>query len=203
MAKEKEHINLVFIGHVDHGKSTTVGRLMYDSGNLPEQELAKYKEEAQKHGKVGFEFAYFMDRFREERERGVTIDLSYQKLPTQKFEVTIIDAPGHRDFVKNMITGASQADAAFLVIAAPAGVQPQTTEHLWLLRTAGVKHISIAINKMDLEGANPDKVKRQLAENEIAVEGYGGDVVAVEVSATKGTGIDELLEVINLISEMN
>jgi elongation factor 1-alpha len=149
MAKEKPIINVAFVGHVDHGKSTTIGHLMYDSGKLPQQELDKLKKEAEKHGKVGFEFAYYMDKFKEERERGVTIDLSYEKLPTQKYEVTIIDAPGHRDFVKNMITGASQADAAFLTVAAKEGVQPQTKEHVWLLRTMGVKQIAVAVNKMD------------------------------------------------------
>jgi len=149
MAKEKQNMNVVFVGHVDAGKSTIVGRTMFDSGLVPEQTMKKLKDEAEKHGKVGFEFAYIMDNIKEERERGVTIDLSYKKLMTQKFQITIIDAPGHRDFVKNMITGASQADAAFLVIAAPSGVQPQTTEHLWLLRTMGVKNLCIAINKMD------------------------------------------------------
>jgi elongation factor 1-alpha len=149
MAKEKPILNVVFVGHVDAGKSTTIGQLFYQSGVLSEQELTKLKEEAAKNGKAGFEFAYMMDTIKEERERGVTIDLSYKKIMTQKYEVTIIDAPGHRDFVKNMITGASQADAAFLVVAAPSGVQPQTTEHLWLLKTMGVKYISVVINKMD------------------------------------------------------
>jgi len=149
MAKEKPNMNVVFVGHVDAGKSTCVGRVMFDSGVVPEQEMKKLREEAEKHGKAGFEFAYIMDNIKEERERGVTIDLSYKKLMSQKFQITIIDAPGHRDFVKNMITGASQADCAFLVIAAPSGVQPQTTEHLWLLRTMGVKNIAIAVNKMD------------------------------------------------------
>ncbi|MFW5847232.1 MAG: translation elongation factor EF-1 subunit alpha [Nanoarchaeota archaeon] len=149
MAREKPNMNTVFVGHVDAGKSTIVGQLLFQSGAVPEQEMKKLKDEAEKHGKAGFEFAYVMDKIKEERERGVTIDLMYKKIVTQNYEVTIIDAPGHRDFVKNMITGASQADAAFLVIAAPAGVQPQTTEHLWLLRTMGVKNICIAINKMD------------------------------------------------------
>src|SRR3989338_1246976 len=149
MAKQKPIINVAFVGHVDHGKSTTIGHLMFQSRKLQQQELDKLKAEAVKHGKVGFEFAYYMDKFKEERERGVTIDLSYEKLPTQKFEVTIIDAPGHRDFVKNMITGASQADAAFLTVAAKEGVQPQTKEHVWLLRSMGVKQIAVLINKMD------------------------------------------------------
>ena len=149
MAKEKPNMNVVFVGHVDAGKSTIVGRMMFDSGVVSEQEMKKLKEEAAKYGKAGFEFAYVMDNIKEERERGVTIDLSYKKIMTKKWQITIIDAPGHRDFVKNMITGASQADSAFLVIAAPAGVQPQTTEHLWLLRTMGVKNLAVAINKMD------------------------------------------------------
>ncbi|MEK6841919.1 MAG: translation elongation factor EF-1 subunit alpha, partial [Nanoarchaeota archaeon] len=149
MAREKPNMNVVFVGHVDAGKSTVVGRMLFDTGAVSEQEMTKLRQEAEKHGKIGFEFAYVMDKIKEERERGVTIDLAYRKILTQKFQITIIDAPGHRDFVKNMITGASQADAAFLVIAAPAGVQPQTTEHLWLLRTMGVKTIAVAINKMD------------------------------------------------------
>ncbi len=149
MAKEKSNMNVVFVGHVDAGKSTIVGQLMFQSGIVSEQEMKRLKDEAEKHGKAGFEFAYIMDKIKEERERGVTIDLAYKKIMTQKWQITIIDAPGHRDFVKNMITGASQADAAFLVIAAPAGVQPQTTEHLWLLRTMGVKNVCVAINKMD------------------------------------------------------
>ena len=160
MAKEKPNMNVVFVGHVDAGKSTIVGRLMYDSGAVSEQEMKKLREEAEKHGKAGFEFAYVMDKIKEERERGVTIDLAYRKVVTQKFEITVIDAPGHRDFVKNMITGASQADAAFLVIAAPAGVQPQTTEHLWLLRTMGVKNIAVAINKMDAIDYKEDKFNK-------------------------------------------
>ncbi len=149
MAKEKQNMNVIFVGHIDAGKSTIIGRLLFDTGAIPEQKMKKLREEAEKNGKAGFEFAYVMDTIREERERGVTIDLSYKKLVTPKYEITIIDAPGHKNFVKNMITGSSQADCAFLVIAAPAGVQPQTIEHLLLLRAMGIKNLSIAINKMD------------------------------------------------------
>jgi elongation factor 1-alpha len=154
MAKEKPHMNLVFIGHVDHGKSTTVGRLLYDSGNIDEQAMRKLKDKAAQLGKSGFEFAYVMDNLKEEQERGVTIDLAHKKFMSDKFEFTIIDAPGHRDFIKNMITGASQADAAVLVVAANDGVNAQTREHVFLSKTLGVKHIIIAINKMDISGVS-------------------------------------------------
>ncbi len=160
MAKEKPNMNVVFVGHVDHGKSTTIGQLFFQSGAISEQELSKLKDEAAKHGKQGFEFAYFMDNIKEERERGVTIDLSYKKIMTQKFQITIIDAPGHKDFVKNMITGASQADSAFLVVAADGGVQPQTKEHIWLLRTMGVKNVAVLVNKMDSVDYAEDKFNK-------------------------------------------
>jgi len=173
MAKEKPNMNTVFVGHVDAGKSTIVGRLLFDTGVVSEQEITKLKQEAEKHGKAGFEFAYIMDKIKEERERGVTIDLAYRKILTQKYQITIIDAPGHRDFVKNMITGASQADAAFLVIAAPAGVQPQTTEHLWLLRTMGVKNIAVAINKMDAAKYSEEKFNKVKEEVSKLLQGVG------------------------------
>ncbi|HHQ44802.1 MAG TPA: translation elongation factor EF-1 subunit alpha [Candidatus Altiarchaeales archaeon] len=146
---EKPHMNLVFIGHVDHGKSTLVGRLLYDLGEVSEQAMKKLKEEAEKSGKGTFEFAWVMDSLKEERERGVTIDIAHKKFSTDKNYFTIIDAPGHRDFVKNMITGASQADAAVLVVDANDGIQPQTKEHAFLAKTLGVKQFIIAINKMD------------------------------------------------------
>ena len=135
MAKQKPHINVIFVGHVDHGKSTTVGRMFFDSGAVDEQTMRKLKEKAQELGKAGFEFAFVMDNLKEEQQRGVTIDLSNKKLLTQKYEKTVIDAPGHKDFVKNMITGSSQADVAFLVVAAAEGAMAQTKEHMWLCKT--------------------------------------------------------------------
>ena len=160
MAKNKEHINLVFVGHVDHGKSTTVGRLLYDSGNVDEQAMRKLKEKAQELGKGGFEFAFVMDNLKEEQERGVTIDLSHKKFETDKYYFTIIDAPGHKDFVKNMITGASQADAAVLVCGANeikgtetvTELPPQTVEHCRLTKILGVGQLIVAVNKMDMQG---------------------------------------------------
>jgi elongation factor 1-alpha len=194
MAKEKPVINVAFVGHVDHGKSTTIGHLMYKAGNLPEQQLKKLKEEAEKHGKQGFEFAYYMDRFKEERERGVTIDLSYEKLKTNKYEVTIIDAPGHRDFVKNMITGASQADSAFLCVAAKEGVQPQTKEHVWLLKTMGVPDISILVNKMDTVEYKEEAYKKTVEDVSAIIKqaGYKPDEINfIPCSGLKGDNLKE------------
>ncbi|HME87039.1 MAG TPA: translation elongation factor EF-1 subunit alpha [Candidatus Nanoarchaeia archaeon] len=160
MAKTKPHINVVFVGHVDHGKSTTVGRLLFDAGVVSEQDMKKLQDKAKELGKVGFEFAYVMDNLKEEQERGVTIDLSHKKFSTPKFDYTIIDAPGHKDFVKNMITGASQADAAVLVCGANeikgtesiTELPPQTIEHARLTKILGVGQLICVVNKMDMQG---------------------------------------------------
>ena len=160
MAKGKTHINLVFVGHVDHGKSTTVGRLLFDSGNIDEQTMRKLKEKAEELGKGGFEFAFVMDNLKEERERGLTIDLAHKKFETPKYYFTIIDAPGHRDFIKNMITGASQADAGVVVVAASEGIMAQTKEHVFLARTLGVDQLIIAVNKMDTINYDEAKFKK-------------------------------------------
>lgn len=151
MAQQKPHVNLVTIGHVDHGKSTLVGRLLFEHGEIPAHIIDEFKKQAEEKGKATFEFAWVMDRFKEERERGVTIDLAHRKFETDKYYFTLIDAPGHRDFVKNMITGTSQADAAMLVVSARDGdgVMAQTREHAFLSRTLGVQQIIILINKMD------------------------------------------------------
>ena len=192
MAKEKPHINLVFVGHVDHGKSTTVGRIMYDSGILSEQEYRKLKDKAIELGKPGFEFAFVMDNLKEERERGVTIDLSHKKFLTDKYEFTIIDAPGHRDFIKNMITGASQADAAVLVVSAAEGIMAQTKEHVFLCKTFGVGQLIIAVNKMDV--VNFDKAKFEKVKQEISAllktVGFNPDKVPfIPISAFKGDNV--------------
>ena len=150
--KSKPHRNIVFIGHVDHGKSTTVGRLLLDTGHIEQHIIDKNEKLAQESGKAGFGLAYVMDGLKEERERGITIDVAHKEFFTPNYYWTIIDAPGHRDFVKNMITGASQADTAVLLCAANDGVNAQTKEHAFLAKVLGVKGLIVHVNKMDISG---------------------------------------------------
>jgi len=199
MAREKPHLNLVFVGHVDQGKSTSVGRMLYDSGNIPEQDLRKLQDKAKELGKSGFEFAFVMDNLAEEQKRGLTIDLSHKKFVTDKFEITIIDAPGHRDFIKNMLTGASQADAAVLVISANKGeaeagldAKGQTSEHIFLAKTLGVNQIIVSVNKMDM--ANYDEprfndVKAKVSERLKAVGFKVDEVQFVPAAAYTGENL--------------
>jgi len=158
----KPHLNLITIGHVDHGKSTLIGRMFYETGVVKDEDIKKFEAMGDK-GKT-FKFAWIMDSLKEERERGLTIDLTHMKFETDKYYFTVIDAPGHRDFVKNMITGASQADAAVLVVAADDGIMPQTREHAALAFTLGVGQLVVVINKMDLVGYKEDVFNKLKAE---------------------------------------
>jgi len=189
---EKPHMNLVFIGHVDHGKSTLVGRLMYEVGEVSEQQMQKLRDEAAKTGKATFEYAWVMDSLKEERERGVTIDIAHRKFQTQKNYFTIIDAPGHRDFVKNMITGASQADAAVLVVDVQNGVQPQTKEHAFLSKTLGLNQLIIVINKMDAVNYEEAKYNKCVDEVKKLLQsiGYKTDTIPfIPASAYQGDNL--------------
>ena len=182
MAKEKEHLNLAFIGHVDHGKSTLVGNLLVKAGTINEQQLASGEDK----------FRFIMDTTKEEQERGVTIDLAHQKFSTKKYDYTVVDCPGHRDFVKNMITGASQADAGVLVVAADDGVMPQTKEHVFLSKTLGINQLIIAINKMDLVDYSEDKYNelKEEVSNLIKTVGFNpADVPFIPLSAFEGDNI--------------
>ncbi|HDH41693.1 MAG TPA: translation elongation factor EF-1 subunit alpha [Candidatus Altiarchaeales archaeon] len=191
---EKPHINLVFIGHVDHGKSTLVGRLLYELGEISEQVMKKYREEAEKLGKATFEYAWVMDSLKDERERGLTIDIAHKKFETDKNYFTIIDAPGHRDFVKNMITGTSQADAAVLVVSVKEGVQPQTKEHAFLAKTMGVPQLLVVLNKMDTvnyDEAKYNEVKEEVTKLLKSIGYKVEEIPFVPTSAFKGDNLKE------------
>jgi elongation factor 1-alpha len=161
MGKEKTHVSLVVIGHVDSGKSTSTGHLIYKCGGIDERTIAKFEKEAEEMGKASFKYAWVLDKLKAERERGITIDIALWKFESATSVFTIIDAPGHRDFIKNMITGTSQADVAILMIASPSGEfesgwskEGQTREHALLAFTMGVKQMVVCCNKMDAKGAD-------------------------------------------------
>jgi len=196
--KDKLHINIVVIGHVDSGKSTTTGHLIYKCGGIDERTIAKFEKEAQEMGKGSFKYAWVLDKLKAERERGITIDIALWKFETPKFYVTIIDAPGHRDFIKNMITGTSQADCAVLIVAAgvgefEAGISKngQTREHALLAYTLGVKQLIVAVNKMDSTEPNYSKDRFEEIKKEVSSYikkiGYNPETVAfVPISGWHG-----------------
>ncbi|MEM4246393.1 MAG: translation elongation factor EF-1 subunit alpha [Candidatus Bathyarchaeia archaeon] len=202
---KKPHLNLVIIGHVDHGKSTMTGHLLYKTGFVDQKTIDAYEQESVKLSGVGetFKFAFVLDRLKEERERGVTIDLAYQKFETPSLFYTIIDAPGHKDFIKNMITGTSQADAAVLVVSAKKGefevaVGPggQAREHAYLAKTLGVDQMLVTINKMDDATVNFSKERyeecRKELESLLKVVGYNpANIDFIPVSGWTGDNLTE------------
>jgi len=203
MVKEKHHINIVVIGHVDSGKSTTTGHLIYKCGGIDKRTIEKFEKEAQEMGKGSFKYAWVLDKLKAERERGITIDIALWKFMTEKFFVTIIDAPGHRDFIKNMITGTSQADCGVLIIASgtgefEAGISKngQTREHALLAYTLGVKQLIVAVNKMD--STEPPYSKARFEEIQKEVSGFikkvGYNPAAVAFVPISGWNGDNMLE---------
>jgi elongation factor 1-alpha len=183
-------VNLVVIGHKDHGKSTLIGRLLYDSKAIPEQKIDEIRKELKQTGKKKFRFAFLLDSLEEERKGGLTIDIMQTPFKSKKYLYTIIDCPGHKEFIKKMLTGASQADAAVLVVSAKEGIQEQTRKHAFLVKTLGIKQLVVAINKMDLiayKESHYQKICEQL-ERILNSLGYQ-DVPMIPVSAMEGDNI--------------
>jgi len=204
MAKEKIHINIVVIGHVDSGKSTSTGHLIYKCGGIDKRTIEKFEKEAAEMGKGSFKYAWVLDKLKAERERGITIDIALWKFETTKYYVTVIDAPGHRDFIKNMITGTSQADCAILIVAASTGEfeagiskNGQTREHALLAYTLGVKQLIIGCNKIDntdppYSQSRYQEIKKE-CQNYIKKVGYNPK--AVHIIPISGWNGDNMLEV--------
>jgi elongation factor 1-alpha len=199
-ASKKPHMNLVVTGHVDNGKSTTVGHLLVDLGIIDQRTIDSFAKESEATGKGDtFKYAWVLDSIKDERDRGITIDLAFQKFETSKFFYTLIDAPGHRDFIKNMITGASEADAAILVVSVKPGeteaaTEPggQAREHAFLSRTLGVGQIVVALNKMDDAGYTESRYKevKEIVEKMLKMVGYNTSKVNfIPVSAWKGDNL--------------
>lgn len=203
MGKEKIHINIVVIGHVDSGKSTTTGHLIYKCGGIDKRTIEKFEKEAQEMGKGSFKYAWVLDKLKAERERGITIDIALWKFETAKYYVTIIDAPGHRDFIKNMITGTSQADCAVLIVAAgigefEAGISKngQTREHALLAFTLGVKQLIVGVNKMDMTDPPYSEARFEEIKKEVSsyIKKIGYNTASVAFVPISGWHGDNMLE---------
>jgi len=203
MGKEKVHVSLVVIGHVDSGKSTTTGHLIYKCGGIDKRVIEKFEKEANDMGKGSFKYAWVLDKLKAERERGITIDIALWKFETSKTMFTIIDAPGHRDFIKNMITGTSQADAAVLVIDSTTGgfeagisKDGQTREHAMLAFTLGVKQMIVCTNKMDDKSVNWASSRYEEIKKEVQdyIKKVGYNVKNVPFVPISGWAGDNMLE---------
>jgi len=183
-------VNLVVIGHKDHGKSTLIGRLLYDSKAIPEQKIDEIRKELKQTGKKKFRFAFLLDSLEEERKGGLTIDIMQTPFKSKKYLYTIIDCPGHKEFIKKMLTGASQADAAVLVVSAKEGIQEQTRKHAFLVKTLGIKQLVVAINKMDLIAYKESHYQKICGQLERILNSLGyQDVPMIPVSAMEGDNI--------------
>ena len=201
MGKTKTHVNLVVIGHVDSGKSTSTGHLIYKCGGIDPRTIEKFEKEANQIGKGSFKYAWVLDKLKAERERGITIDIALWKFESQKYSFTIIDAPGHRDFIKNMITGTSQADVAILVVAAGTGEfeagfskEGQTREHALLAYTMGIKQVIVAVNKMDAANYSEERFNDIKTEMSSFLKKIGFPPKNVNFVAYSGFKGDNLIE---------
>ena len=204
-------LKIVFVGHVDHGKSTIIGRLLYETKSLPQGIIDKVQRIADETGK-NFEYAYLLDAFAEERQQGITIDMTQIQFSTEKRDYLIIDAPGHKEFLKNMISGAANANAAFLVIDAATGVQEQSRRHAYLLSLLGISKIYVIVNKMDLVNYSEQRFNEVVTEMKkfleplnvnpkkfIPISGFVGDNVTSKSAKLSWYNGETLINTLDLI----
>src|SRR5947209_2393541 len=189
MTKESPPLRVVFVGHVDHGKSTLIGRILHDTDSLPDGKIDMVKKACAAEG-MEFEFAFVLDALLEEQKQNVTIDTTQIPFRTARRNYVIIDAPGHKEFLKNMITGASRADAAILVIAANEGVREQSRRHAYLLGLLGIKQVIVVVNKMDLADFSQETFDQIETEYRKFLKELGFEArVFVPASATNGDNV--------------
>lgn len=182
-------LRIVIVGDVDHGKSTLIGRLLHETGSLPEGKVEALKAVSDRRG-MKFEWAFLLDALQTERDQGITIDTSQIRFRTPSRDVLLIDAPGHLEFLRNMITGAAQADAALLLIDASEGVRDQTRRHGYLLHLLGIRQVAVVVNKMDRVGYDADHFARIKQEISSHLSGFGlAPLAVIPISARNGDGI--------------
>ncbi len=192
--EKKKPLHVVMVGHVDHGKSTLIGRLLYETGSLPESIVDDLKAVSEEFGKE-MEFAYALDALEEEREANITIDTSQSFFSTEKRDFILIDAPGHLEFIQNMLTGSSLAEAAVLIVDASRGLEEQTRRHAYLLHLLGVNRVIVALNKMDLAQWSEQTFQKLEKEARDFLEGFGTSLEAVvPLSAALGENIVQASE---------
>ena len=187
--EDQQRLRVVFVGHVDHGKSTLVGRIFYDTNSLPDGKVDQIRESCRKEG-MEFEYAFLLDSLLEEQEQNITIDTTQIQFKTARRPYVIIDAPGHKEFLKNMVTGAASADAAVLLIAANEGVREQSRRHGYLLSLLGIRQVVVAVNKMDLVGFSQEVFESVVAEYRAFLSQIGLEArTFVPVSARNGLNV--------------
>src|ERR1700756_1024786 len=182
-------VRIVIVGHVDHGKSTLIGRLLSETGSLPAGKLEQLQAVSARRG-MTFEWSFLLDALQTERDQGITIDTSQIRFRTPSRDFVLIDAPGHTEFLRNMITGAAQADAALLIVEAVEGVREQTLRHAYLLHLLGIRQVTVVINKMDRVGFDESRFREIDAEVAAHLAGFGLRPAAViPISARHGDGV--------------
>src|SRR6266481_1822353 len=186
---QSEQLKIVIVGHVDHGKSTLVGRLFFDTGSLPEGKYEKIKSACERRG-MPFEWAFLMDGLQAERDQNITIDTAQIWFRTKQRQYVIIDAPGHKEFLKNMVTGAANAEAALLLIDASEGVQEQSRQHGYLLNLLGIRQIAVLVNKMDLQNYSQERFKQIESEYRAYLKDIGVEAnIFIPIAAKHGDNI--------------